>query len=398
MRVIGDINYFMKSFIIFLFFYLIAAPAFASHIITGDEQTDVYLPMLKGKTVALVINQTAQFNNTLLVDTLLHSGIHVTKIFAPEHGFRGTGSAGEIINDSIDAKTHLPVISLYGKHKKPIAADLKGIDIVVYDIQDVGARFYTYISTLQYVMEACADNHVTFLLLDRPNPNGFYVDGPVLDKKLASFVGLQCIPIVYGMTDAEYAKYLIGENLLNTQNTLDFNYVLCKNYDHNTLCNLIVAPSPNLQTMTAVYLYPSLCLFEGTSVSVGRGTDKPFEQIGYPGCPLGNIGFTPVSKPGAMFPMYEKQPCKGYDLSHVDTNYIKQNRHIFLEWLIDMYHSYSNKDKFFTDFFNSLAGTDELKQQIEKGLTAEQIRSTWQPALTQFKAIRKKYLLYKDFE
>ncbi len=384
---------------------LLCSPALAqtvhvasSKVITGDEQTSNYLPMLKNKSVALLINQTSQFNHTLLLDTLIHSGIHVTKIFAPEHGFRGTASAGEVVNDSIDAKTNLPVISLYGKHKKPTAADLKGVDVVVFDIQDVGARFYTYISTLQYVMEACADNHVAFLLLDHPNPNGFYVDGPVLDKKFASFVGMQSIPVVYGMTEAEYAEFLIGEKLLDTKNTLDFHYVLCKNYDHNTLYTLPISPSPNLQTMKAIYLYPSLCLFEGTIVSVGRGTDKPFEQIGYPGCIIGNIRFTPTSKIGAMFPLYEKQICTGFDLSHIDTNYLKQNRHLFLQWLIDMYNAYPAKDKFFNDFFDKLAGTDELRLQIEHGLTEEQIRDSWAAKLNAFKAVRKKYLLYKDFE
>lgn len=388
----------MKSIIAFLVFLVLLERAFASHVITGDEQTTAYFPQLKGKSVALVINQTAQFNNTLLLDTLLHSGIKVTEILAPEHGFRGTASAGEMVNDSIDAKTNLPVISLYGKHKKPTADDLKGVDIVIFDVQDVGARFYTYISTLQYVMEACADNHVSLLLLDRPNPNGFYIDGPVLDKKFLSFVGMQSIPIVYGMTEAEYAEFLIGEKLLETKNTLDFHYVLCKNYNHSTLYNLPVAPSPNLQTMTAIYLYPSLCLFEGTPVSVGRGTNKPFEQIGYPGCPVGNIRFVPASKVGAMFPLYEKQFCTGYDLSAIDSNYIKQTKQLSLQWLIDMYNSYPAKDKFFTDFFDKLAGTDELHLQIEKGLTEEQIRNSWQPELDKFKIIRKKYLLYKDFE
>jgi uncharacterized protein YbbC (DUF1343 family) len=373
-------------------------PSVSSQVITGDEQTSTYLPLLKNKSVALVINQTAQFNNTLLLDSLIYLGIHVVKIFAPEHGFRGTASAGETVKDTIDAKTHLPVISLYGDHKKPTSSDLKGVDVVVYDIQDVGVRFYTYISTLQYVMEACADNHVSFLLLDHPDPNGFYVDGPILNKKFASFVGLQPIPIVYGMTDAEYAKFLTGERLLGTRNSLDLNYILCKNYNHNTLYTLPIHPSPNLLNMTAVYLYPSVCLFEGTPVSVGRGTAKPFELIGFPGCLVGKSKFTPISTEGAMFPLYEKQICSGYDLSDVDTNYMKQNRHLFLQWLIDMYNAYPDKDKFFNDYFDELAGTDELRQQIQHGLNEQQIRDSWMAKLNTFKEVRKKYLLYKDFE
>ena len=391
----------MKLCIALLLFWLPVAGQSVSStlkVIPGDEQTTNYIPQLKNKSVALVINQTAQFNNTLLLDTLLHSGIHVAKIFAPEHGFRGNASAGALVNDTIDTKTHVPVISLYGNHKKPTAADLKGVDVVVFDIQDVGVRFYTYISTLQYVMEACADNHLTFLLLDRPNPNGFYVDGPVLDKKYTSFVGLQAIPIVYGMTEAEYANFLIGEKLLDTKNILDFHYIICKNYDHNTLYNLPVPPSPNLKNITAVYLYPSVCLFEGTPISVGRGTDKPFEQIGYPGCVVGNDRFIPKTMDGAYKPMYEKQICAGYDLSNLDINTLKENKHLFVQLLIDMYNAYPDKIKFFNDYFDSLAGTDQLSEQIKQGDSEQKILDSWQPKIDAFKEVRRKYLLYKDFE
>src|SRR6185295_18258689 len=271
----------------------------SSNVIVGAERMNEYLPLLREKNVALVVNQTSMVGKTFLIDTLLHSGIAIKKIFSPEHGFRGSADAGEQIVSDTDVKTGIPVISLYGKNFKPASEQLKGIDLIVYDIQDVGVRFYTYISTLHYVMEACAENNVELLILDRPNPNGFYVDGPILDSAFHSFVGVDPIPIVYGMTPAEYALMLNGEHWLSGGVQCKLQYVLCGNYDHSTTYRLGVNPSPNLRSMTAIYLYPSLCLFEGTQVSVGRGTDRPFVLVGYPGFKRGKTYFTPVSVSGA---------------------------------------------------------------------------------------------------
>lgn len=370
----------------------------ADKILTGAERMDQYLPDLKGKNIALVVNQTSMVGNKHLVDTLLSKNIVIKEIFAPEHGFRGEADAGEEIHSAVDAKTNIPVISLYGQQSKPSAENLSGIDLVIYDIQDVGVRCYTYVSTLHFVMEACAEKNIPLLILDRPDPNGYYVDGPVMEKAFSSFVGLDPVPMVYGMTPAEYANMLNGEHWLENKVTCNLHFVLCEGYDHNTLYTLPVRPSPNLRSMTAIYLYPSLCLFEGTPISVGRGTDKPFMLIGYPDFKNGNAGFNPKKLPGATNPPYLNQVCKGFDLSGLNTGFFIENKRLMFHWLADFYTSYPDKEKFFTPFFDKLAGTDLLRKQIEKGASEMEIRRSWEPGLSQFKTMRKKYLLYKDFE
>ncbi|MDR0763880.1 MAG: DUF1343 domain-containing protein [Bacteroidales bacterium] len=332
---------------------------------------------------------------THLVDTLLSLKIQIKKIFSPEHGFRGGSEAGANIKSSIDSATGLPVISLYGKDKKPSLKSLKNIDVVVFDLQDVGTRFYTYISTLQYVMEACAEAKIPLIVLDRPNPNGYYVDGPVLDTSLRSFVGMQPIPIVHGLTICEYALMLKGEKWV--QGNVDLTVIPMKRYNRNRTYQLAVKPSPNLSTMNSILYYPSLCLFEGTAVSVGRGTRTPFMCYGFPKCPVGYFNFTPVAMKGiSENPPYKDIQCKGFFLDGRMENKVRAKRSIMLEWLIEMYNVYPDKDNFFNSFFDKLAGTKTLQQQIKQGRTADEIRTLWKPDLDKFKAIRKKYLLYED--
>jgi len=374
----------------------------SSVILTGADQTDLYLSLLKGANIAVFANQTATVGKTHLVDTLLKAGIHISRIFSPEHGFRGEADAGEHVGSSADPKTGIPIISLYGSKHKPSAEDLAGIDIMLFDIQDVGVRFYTYISSLQEYIESAVVNHRPLIILDRPNPNGSYVDGPVLDKKFRSFVGMQPIPIVYGMTIGEYAKMLIGEQWLDSAaNTglKDFRLTIipCKGYTHHSRYPLPVKPSPNLPNAQAVALYPSLCLFEGTAFSLGRGTDKPFQQFGHPSLPKDLYHFTPASLPGAKNPPLLDQTCYGYDLSKIDVAKTTGNR-FSLQWLIKAYRLFPDKGHFFlpNQFFNRLAGNDTLQQQIKDGKTEEEIRKSWEPALGNFKTIRKKYLLYAE--
>lgn len=389
----------------------------SNQVITGAERIQVYLPMLKGKSVAVFANQTSMVKNTHLVDTLLSSGIKVVKIFGPEHGFRGDADAGEHVGNAKDKKTGIPVISLYGKHQKPTPEDVKDVDVLIFDIQDVGVRFYTFISSLQYYMEAALENHKPLLILDRPNPNGFYVDGPVLDMNFKSFVGMQPIPIVYGMTIGEYALMLAGENMLSkeanainaynitTKPTADTPFhiqvIKCKNYDHNTKYILPVMPSPNLKEMQSIYLYPSTCFFEGTVLSEGRGTDKPFQYFGHPALPKNLFAFTPQPNAGAKSSKCFGQICYGWNLSGSNEEVLKKvDNKIQLKYLIEAYTLFPGKDTFFlkNNFINKLAGNDQLKQQIKDGKTEAEIKKSWQPALTAFKAIRKKYLLYTDFE
>ncbi len=370
---------------------------------TGADQLGTYLPVLKGKNVALLINQTSEIEGVSLADTLLSEGIGVKKIFAPEHGFRGEAQAGEEVDDDKDKKTGLPIVSLYGKNKKPTEHDLKNIDILVYDIQDVGVRFYTYISTLQYAMEACAENGVKLLILDRPDPNGHYVDGPVLDTAYRSFVGMQPIPIVYGMTPGEYAKMLKGEKWFEGAEKLDMQVIPCKYYNHKSLYQLPVAPSPNLQNMTAIYCYPTVCLFEGTVVSVGRGTDKPFQQWGHPAfAPKTGFVFRPVSVWGQKTPpLYAFQLCYGQLVALRENEALTLlNNRVRLLWLQRAYSWYPDKDKdsFFNNFFDKLAGTDKLRKQVISGVSEAEIQASWEDDLKAFKKTRKKYLLYKDFE
>ncbi len=366
-------------------------------IVTGDEQTTAYFPLLKGKSVAVVANQSAIIGKTHLVDTLLASGIRVVRIFSPEHGFRGNKSAGAHINNGKDDETGLPIVSLYGKHRKPTVEDLRGVDVVLFDLQDVGTRFYTYISTLSLVMEACAENRVPVIVLDRPNPNGFYVDGPVLKPAFKSFVGMHPIPVVYGMTIGEYARMVNGEHWLKNGVTCDLTVIPMKKYRRNMIVKLPVKPSPNLPDWQAVYLYPSLCFLEGTVVSIGRGTDKPFQVFGYPGM-KGNYVFTPRSIPGAsLHPKFEGKTCRGQDLTGYAENYRHNPPRIELKWLLEAYHELTamGVKPFFRGSFDRLAGTDSLRIQIEKGYSEKQIRQSWQNDLRHFMQIRKKYLLYR---
>jgi len=336
-----------------------------------------------------------------LVDYLLAQKVEVKKVFAPEHGFRGDAGAGEHIADGKDTKTGLPLVSLYGKNEKPSPEMLKDLDVIVFDIQDVGARFYTYISTLHYVMEAAAENKKSVIVLDRPNPNGFYIDGPVLKKEFQSFVGMDAIPVVHGCTVGELAKMMNGEKWLKDGVQCELTVIKCTNYSHADFYELPIKPSPNLPNMSAVYLYPSLCFFEGTVVSVGRGTDYPFQCIGYPGNKTGSYTFTPKDIPGtAMNPPHEGVQCSGHLLHEFGTFYFQNNKGLYLEWLIGLYQASESKATFFSSarFFDKLAGSDQLRLDIEAGKTKEEIIATWQKDLSAYKTMRKKYLLYTDFE
>jgi uncharacterized protein YbbC (DUF1343 family) len=359
----------------------------AQNIVLGAERTDTYLPLLKNKNVGVVGNQTSMIANTHLVDSLLSLGIDVVKVFSPEHGFRGKADAGAIIEDGIDSKTGIPIISLYGKNKKPKDEQLQGIDILVFDIQDVGVRFYTYISTLHYVMEAAAESNIKVIVLDRPNPNGHYVDGPILDTAFQSFVGMHSIPIVHGMTIGEYAKMITGEKWIAED--CDLTVIKMENYTRNTNYDLPIKPSPNLPNARSVNLYPSLCLFEGTTISIGRGTDYPFQHFGAPYL-KSNYSFIPKSGEGSKYPKHENIMCFGTDLRFQE-NYLTT---INLNWIIEAYKQCSEKEAFFNNFFNTLAGTDKLKKQIIAGKTAREIKASWQEGLDEFKKIRKKYLIY----
>lgn len=366
------------------------------------ERLNEYLPMLQGKRVALLINQTSRVGNTLLADTLQKRGVNLVRLFVPEHGFRGTADAGADVSGGKDAATGLPIVSLYGDQKKPTAAQLSDVDILVYDLQDVGVRFYTYISTLQYAMEACAENGRQLIILDRPNPNGYYVDGPVLEHENRSFVGMQAIPVVYGMTPGEYAQMLTGERWYTGAARLSLQVVPCSGYTHSAHYSLPVAPSPNLRTDAAIALYPSLCFFEGTVISVGRGTDKPFQQWGHPSFhlyPEGKTNFTPKAGPGASKPLYEGQNCQGILVAEtVEQAREFVNGHLQVLPLMTAYGWYPDKKNFFNPFFEKLAGTKLLRRQTEQRMSPEAIRASWKPGITAFKKVRKKYLLYKDFE
>ncbi|MEO6187509.1 MAG: DUF1343 domain-containing protein [Ginsengibacter sp.] len=386
-------------------------------IIPGAERMDVYLPMLKGKSVAVFANQTSTVHNNNLVDTLQKSGINVVKIFGPEHGFRGTVNDGESVENFVDPKTGIKVISLYGKHYKPSKEDLADVDILIFDIQDVGTRFYTYISSLEYYMEAAFENSKPLMILDRPNPNGFYVDGPVLDPKFKSFVGREAVPIVYGMTIGEYASMVAGEKWLSSDANKKFAYyrtaknsqdtpfhflvIKCLNYNHDSKYVLPVKPSPNLPSMQSIYWYPSTCFFEGTILSEGRGTDKPFQLFGHPSLPKNLISFVPQSREGATEPRFKGVACYGWDISGSPEEVLqKVDKRIQLKWLIQAYKLFPDKKNFFlkTSHFNHLAGNSTLMQQIKDGVSEAAIRKSWAPALSDFKKMRRKYLLYKDFK
>lgn len=368
-------------------------------IIVGAQHTNLYLSKLQGKKIAIIANPSSLVCKTHLVDTLLSLGIDIKKVMSPEHGFRGNVGAGEHVDNEIDKKTGLSIISLYGNHKKPTNQDLKDIDILIFDLQDVGTRFYTYLSTLHLCMEACAENNKEFIVLDRPNPNGYYVDGPVLEKKNSSFVGMDPIPIVHGMTLGEYAQMLNGEYWLADSLQCKLTIIPVENYDHKMNYNLPVPPSPNLPNAVAINLYPSLCLFEGTCVSIGRGTETPFQVYGYPTFKRFNHMFTP--KPiahAAPSPKLNGEICFGYDLSNYKNDSAFDYAGINLDWLIDAYAQMEEKDKFFNSFFTKLAGTKLLREQIESGMSSDEIKASWQSELLQFKKIRSKYLIYPDFE
>ena len=358
--------------------------------ITGADNHKVYLPLLDNKKVGIVTNQTGILSDkTHVVDFLLTQKINVQKIYAPEHGFRGTADAGELIKDGKDTKTGLPIISLYGNNKKPKQEQLAGIDVMVFDLQDVGARFYTYISSLHYIMEACAENNIPLLVLDRPNPNGAIVDGPLLEKEYTSFVGMHPIPLLHGMTIGEYAQMINGEKWLKNGIQCQLTVIPCLRYNREIPYSLPVKPSPNLPNDQAINLYASLCLFEGTNVSVGRGTEKQFQIYGSPFLPKSDFSFTPVPNFGAKEPMHKDQLCYGEDLTQ-----IKKVSRLELKWLIKAYQTTADQSKFFNDFFTKLAGTKKLQQQIMAGTSEEDIRTSWQKDLEAFKAMRKPYLLY----
>lgn len=362
--------------------------------IPGSAQIELYKKLIEGKPIAIVANQTSMVGKSHLVDTLLSLGMNIRTIFAPEHGFRNMADAGETIENGKDATTGIPVTSLYGSHLKPTSDDLKGIEVVLFDIQDVGTRFYTYISTLHYVLESCAENNIKCIVLDRPDPNGFYFDGNILDTAYRSFVGLDPVPVVHGMTVGEYAGMINNEGWLKNKEKCDLTVVRCKNYTHKTLYNLPVKPSPNLPNMTSVYLYPSLCFFEGTVVSAGRGTAFPFQVFGSPELPDRGFSFIPESLPGAKSPVLLGIKCYGTDLREAITNKIVPGSGLNLDWLIGAYNDFPDKDKFFNSYFDVLAGGPVLRDQIRKGLTAKQIKQSWKEGLERFGKIRAKYLLY----
>lgn len=365
-------------------------------ISVGANQTALYLPILEGKRVGIVANQTSVIfkgdTNTHLVDSLLALNVDIKTVFAPEHGFRGTADAGEVIKDGVDIKTNLPIVSLYGKNKKPSVEQLKNLDLVVFDIQDVGARFYTYISSLHYVMEACAEQNIPVLILDRPNPNGHYFDGPILETAHKSFVGMHPIPTVHGMTIGEYANMINGEKWLTNEVQCELQVIPVKNYNHNLEYSLPIKPSPNLPNDKSINLYPSLCFFEGTNVSAGRGTEAQFQIFGSPFLNKVQFSFqfTPQPNHGAKHPKYENKLCYGENLTEAEN----QNA-LNLNWLIKAYNHTGNKTEFFNSFFTKLAGTKKLQQQIESGLSAEKIKLTWKTGLDAFAKTRSKYLIYE---
>lgn len=374
---------------------------------TGADRFWLYIPQLRGKKVGITTNQTGivtkqdtvrelETNKIMLVprqqhlvDFLLEKEINLQNIYAPEHGFRGTADAGELIKDGRDTKTGLPIISLYGNNKKPKPEQLAGIDVMVFDIQDVGARFYTYISTLHYVMEACAELHIPLIVLDRPNPNGSIVDGPIMEKENTSFVGMHTIPILHGMTIGEYAQMINGEKWLKDGVQCELTVIPCSYYKREYAYSLPVKPSPNLPNDQAINLYASLCLFEGTNISVGRGTDKQFQVYGSPDMPGDDYYFTPEPNEGAKTPPYNGVMCFGKDLSEV-----RRVHKLELKWLLDAYERTADKSKFFNSFFVKLAGTNALQQQIETGMSESDIRKSWEPGLEAFMEVRTKYLIY----
>ena len=398
---IGHQKYFL------LLLLLLAVPAGSNElkatgpdVIPGAYRTEMYVSALQGKKVAVAGNHTSIINRTHLVDTLMSLGIEVVKAFSPEHGFRGEAAHGEWVDSETDAKTGIPIISLYGSNRRPTPEQLADVDIIVFDIQDVGVRFYTYLSTMTYIMQAAARESIPVMILDRPNPLGHYVDGPILELAHASFVGLHPVPVVHGMTPAEYAQMVNGERWLGMNETCELIIIPVKNYTHSSHYLLPVPPSPNLPNMHSVYLYPSLCFFEGTDISLGRGTDKPFQVFGHPELPepLFPYTFTPQSVRAAPNPPQLNQTCNGRDLSVLSLEELQQMSQINLEYLIVAYRHFPNKPGFFNNFFERLAGNALLRHQITVGYTAAQIRASWQEDLVKFKKMRSAYLIYPDFD
>jgi uncharacterized protein YbbC (DUF1343 family) len=367
-------------------------------IIPGAQQLDKYISILKGKNVGLVVNHSSLVSKTHLADTLTSLGIHVEKIFAPEHGFRGAVDAGTSIEDGRDSRTGIQLISLYGKKLKPDSADLHNVDVIIYDIQDVGVRFYTYISTLHYVMESCAEHRIPLIILDRPNPNGHYVDGPILDTAFRSFIGIDPIPVVYGLTTAELAKMIKGECWIKRCEQLKLIIIPCKNYSHSSRVKLDISPSPNLKNELAILLYPSLCFFEGTVISLGRGTSFPFQVYGHPEMKShAQFSFKPVSMPESVSPPWKDSLCYGVDLRTKSIHSIYKERKINLTYLIEAYKALGKDSAFFlkNNFIDKLAGTDQFRKQILHGLSEMNIRKTWDSDLKLFKLKSRKYLIYR---
>ena len=381
---------FKSTFLFFLFFNLGFNCLCQQRIICAAEQIPKYIYLLKNENIGIVANKASVVSrNSHLIDTLLALGVNIKKVFVPEHGFRGEADAGEKILNQKDPKTGLPILSIYGNQRKPSNKQLKGISIMVFDLQDVGVRFYTYISTLHYIMEACAEKNIPLIVLDRPNPNGHFIDGPVLEKDCKSFVGMHPVPIVYGMTIGEYAQMINGEGWLTNQIKCQLKVIKVKNYTHKTHYELPLRPSPNLPNSQAIALYPSLCLLEPTVISVGRGTEMQFQIFGHPKLPKSKFNFTPKPNFGAKYPKLENKICNGVDLRKYNmTNKIE------LKWILDSYSNFPEPKSFFKEGFFRIAGTKKLKIQIEKGLSEDEIRKTWENGLISFKSTRLKYLLY----
>ncbi len=397
-----SINFYLLALFCLWFLGLRGQPTYKTDadIDVGAERLDLYLESLSDKKVGVVANQTSTVYGAHLVDTLIALEIDVKKVFSPEHGFRGKADAGSHISNSRDPKTGLKIVSLYGGNKKPKYTDLENLDVILFDLQDVGVRFYTYISTLHYVMEACAQYEVELIVLDRPNPNGFYVDGPVLEEGFSSFVGMHPVPLVHGMTIGEYAAMINGEKWLDGGIQCELTIVPCKGYDHKIFYEIPIKPSPNLPNMSSIYLYPSLGLFEGTIVSVGRGTTKPFQQFGHPD--IGNTGytFTPESMPGATTPKLEGKKCNAFDLEKFGQQEMPKLGKVYLNWLKAAYDEIDS-DKFFlkNNFIDLLSGTDRIQKMIFNGASVKEMEESWKDDVDTFKSsVRSKYLLYPDFE
>ena len=377
------------TFLFFLFGGVLPLLHAQNNIVPGAAQFDNYLQKLVGENVGIVAHQASRVGKTHLVDSLLALNIHIKKVFAPEHGFRGDADAGETVADEKDIRTGLPILSLYGNNKKPSPESLEGISVMLFDLQDVGVRFYTYLSTLHYMMEACAEKGISLILLDRPNPNTHYTDGPVLGEDCKSFVGMHPVPIVPGMTIGEYAQMINGERWLNAEIQCDLIVVPLKNYTHQTPYEIPLRPSPNLPNAHSIALYPSLCLLEPTAISVGRGTEMQFQILGHPKLPKTIFTFTPQPNYGAKNPKLKGQLCYGLDLRNFD-----RPKRIELQWLIQSYSNFPDKENFFKKGFFRIAGNKKLQKQLEQGMSENQIRKTWESDLKEFKKIRKKYLIY----